>query len=415
VISVVSGTDVPKGLLPIYTSNFGPLAGAGSTCGGNPNVVPGTSCFPQPSLRAVQQNIPTGYVQFWSGGFDYQVLKNSVLSVEYVGSKGTHEYDISNLNAGGYGSAFMGDARTANRINYQYTNINYRGAGGFNSYNGLNMKFQSNNLFNKGLYVNAAYTWAHSIDNLSSTFSDGYSGGYGLGYLDPYAKNLDKGNADYDIRNRFVLSGTWNIPWGNSSNKVESAFLGGWSFSPIFVAHSGYPYSVYDCTNLNLGYTCPRWIPNAPVNQHGGIGNSSQAAVGPNLFNYLNLPLDPTTGIPINAGDALAVPVCQYDYHGNCVYSNDGLPQGHRNAYSGPSYWNFNFVVAKNFKLTERFTLQFRGELYNAFNHSNYYIVTGNLDVEDGTGVTAIQAEKGIPQTGATERRNVQFGLKLNF
>ena len=422
VISVINGTDVQQGNLPIYTSNLGPLAGNGSTCGGNSNVVPGTSCFPNPSLRAVQQNIPTAYVQFWSGALDYQVMKNSVVSVEYTGSKGTHEYDISNLNAGGYGSEFLGDARTANRLNYQYSNINYRGANGFNQYNGVNVKFQSNNLFNKGLYVNANYTWSHAIDNLSSAFSDGYSGFYGLGYLDPYNANLDKGNADYDIRNRFVFSGTWNIPWGaNMSQGWERQVLGGWSFSPILNIRSGLPYSIYDCSNLGaVGYTCPRYIPSQPINQHGGIGNSSLAAVGPNLFNFLPLPIDPSTGTPVGAGDALAVPNCAQLDHGECVYSISGLPQGHRNAYSGPAYWNFNFVAAKTFKLTERFNLQFRGEFYNAFNHSNYYINSPNLDVEAGTGVTAIQAVKGQPPlTGIivppAERRNIQFGLKLNF
>jgi Carboxypeptidase regulatory-like domain/TonB dependent receptor len=420
VISVVNGTDVPKGTLPIFVSNSGPLAGAGSTCGGNPLVVPGTSCFPNPSLRAVQQNIPTAYIQFWSGALDYQVLKNSVLSFEYTGSKGTHEYDIANLNAAGYGSEFLGDALTTNRLNYQYTNINYRGSEGFNEYNGLNVKFQTNNLFNKGLYLNANYTWSHAIDNLSSAFSDGYSSSYGLGYLDPYNANLDKGNADYDIRNRFVLSGTWNIPWGNnSSNAVERQVLGGWSFSPILNIRSGLPYSIYDCSNLGLtGYTCPRWIPSQPVNQNGNVGNTNLSGVAPNVFNYLSLPIDPNTGIPINAGDALAVPNCQYLDHGNCVYSNSGLPQGHRNAYRGPGYWNFNFVAAKTFKLTERFNMQFRAEFYNAFNHSNYYILNGNLDLESGTGVTSVQAEKGIPYgspTNPTERRNIQFGLKLNF
>jgi len=63
--------------------------------------------------------------------------------------------------------------------------------------------------------------------------------------------------------------------------------------------------------------------------------------------------------------------------------------------------------------------MQFRGEFYDAFNHSNYYINSGNLDVESGTGVTAVQAVKGEPGGGlltiAPERRNVQFGLKLNF
>jgi hypothetical protein len=420
VISVTNGTDVPAGTLPIYTSNTGPLAGAGSTCGGSPLVVPGTSCFPTPSLRAVQQNIPTAYVQFWSGAVDYQVLKNSVLSLEYTGSKGTHEYDIANLNAGGYGAAFLGDAVDTNRLNYQYSNINYRGSEGFNSYNGLNVKFQTNNLFNKGLFLNANYTWSHAIDNLSSAFSDGTAGNYGLGYLDPFNANLDKGNADYDIRNRFVLSGTWNIPWGsNASNAVERQVLGGWSFSPILNIRSGLPYSIYDCSNLGAtGYTCPRYIPGEPINQNGSASNST--AVAPNLFNYLPLPIDPNTGTPVNAGDALAVPVCQTLDHGGCVYSISGLPQGHRNAYRGPGYWNFNFVAAKTFKVTERFNMQFRAEFYNAFNHSNYYINAGNLDVESGTGVTAIQAIKGEPGGGLptilpTERRNIQFGLKLNF
>jgi hypothetical protein len=95
------------------------------------------------------------------------------------------------------------------------------------------------------------------------------------------------------------------------------------------------------------------------------------------------------------------------------------LPQGHRNAYTGPGYWNLNFVIAKTFKLNERFNLQFRSEWYDAFNHSNYYINAGNLDVEQGTGVTSIQAIKGEPGGGVLtlplERRNIQFALKLNF
>src|SRR5271169_4746560 len=416
VISVTSGADVPAGSLPIYVANNGPLAGAGSTCGGNPLVVSGTSCFPNPSLRAVQQNIPTAYIQFWSGAVDYQVLKNSVLSFEYTGSKGTHEYDISNLNAGGYGSAFLGDTRTENRLNYQYSNINYRGSNGSKFYSWVNVKLQTNTTFNKRLKLNLNYTWSHAIHNLTSTFSDGANGGYALGFLDPFNANLDKGNADYDIRNRFVLSGTWNVPWGsNMSQAWERQVLGGWSFSPILNIRSGLPFTIYDCSNVGAtGYSLPFYIPGGPINQHGSASNST--AIAPNLFNYLPLPVDPTTGFVVNTGDALAVPNCAQLDHGQCVYSFSGLPQGWRNAYSGPGFWTINFVIAKAFKLTERFNLQFRSEFYNAFNHSNYYITTGNLDVSGG--ISAIQALKGIPYcspTCPTERRNIQFGLKLNF
>ena len=167
-----------------------------------------------------------------------------------------------------------------------------------------------------------------------------------------------------------------------------------------------------------VGYTCPRWIPDQPVNQNGGV-EQLRSAVGPNLFNYLQLPIDPNTGIPVNAGDALAVPNLPVPRPRKLrVQHQRTAARPPQCLHADPGFWNFNFVAAKTFKLTERFNLQFRGEFYNAFNHSNYYIPDGNLDVEDGTGVTAIQAEKGVPHggpTNPTERRNIQFGLKLNF
>ena len=102
----------------------------------------------------MQQNIPTAYVQFWSGAVDYQVMKNSVLSFEYTGSKGTHEYDIANLNAGRLWRGVPGRCPCPNRLNYQYSNINYRGSRtDSTATTALNVKFQTNNLFNKGLYL----------------------------------------------------------------------------------------------------------------------------------------------------------------------------------------------------------------------------------------------------------------------
>ena len=407
VVSLVTGSDLP--VIPIYTDNAGPLSGEG------------TKPLPATSLRAVKQNLQTAYTQFWSAAIDRQVMRNSVLSFEYAGSKGSGLYDIANLNAPGYGSAFMGDARAANRINYQYSNINYRGGEGFSDYNGLNVKFSTSNLFNKGLQLVANYTWSHSTDNLSSTFSDGYSSFYGLGYLNPYAPGLDKGNSDYDTNQRFVISGVWDLPWmKNASNAFARQALGGWSLSPVINIHSGYPFSIYDCTNLtgSSGYTCPRYIPGVPIPGSGQANAST--AVGPDLFNYLPLPLD-ATGVPVGNGNVLAVPVCSGLYGVGCVYSQNGQSIPPRNGFHSPGYWNFDFVTMKNFKLTERFTLQFRGEFYNIFNHSNQYIQASNLDIESGTGVTAIQSVKGSPSAGSfnstllDERRNIQFALKLLF
>ena len=101
-----------------------------------------------------------------------------------------------------------------------------------------------------------------------------------------------------------------------------------------------------------------------------------------------------------------------------CSFSLAGPGPSNRNAYPSPGYWNFNFVFAKSWKLTERFNMQLRGEMYNAFNHHNVYILPYNLDVSGG--LAAVQADRGGvnpagPGTPTDERRNVQFGLKLNF
>ena len=242
----------------------------------------------------------------------------------------------------------------------------------------------------------ANYTWSHSIDNLSSTFSDGYSSFYGLGYLDAYNPGLDKGNADYNTTNRLVVSGVWDLPWmKNSSNAFARQALGGWGISPVILIHSGYPFSIYDCSNLGLGYTCPRWIPGGQVTKGGNAGYAPQGA---NLFTYMNLPMA-SDGTVAGAGDVLAVPNCTGLYGVGCSWSNSGLLPPPRNGFNSPGFWNIDFVTTKNFKLTEKFNLQFRGEFYNLFNHHNNYVLGSNLDIEPGTS-QQIQAERGTPSAG---------------
>jgi hypothetical protein len=82
-----------------------------------------------------------------------------------------------------------------------------------------------------------------------------------------------------------------------------------------------------------------------------------------------------------------------------------------RNQFRGPNYWNVDGGIYKNFKIGERYGLQLRGELFNAFNHANLYISPGTLDVAGG-GVTAT---KGQTQNLNLERRNVQLAVKFTF
>jgi outer membrane receptor protein involved in Fe transport len=419
VVSLISGQDVP-GNLPVFTDNAGPLAGTG------------TKPLPSTSLRAVDQNIATAYAETWNFGIQRQLTAQNVLTIEYAGSHGVHLYDIANINPAGGGNpdgcgsggTYLGDSRCENRLNLQYSNINYRGDQGYSHYDAMNVTLNSTNWANKGLNLTMNYTWSHSLDNLSSTFSEiygGLSGDYYLGYIDPFNPKLDYGNSDFDVRQRFVIGATWDLPWmKNSSNGILRNVLGGWGTGSIIKIRSGAPYSVYDCSNFN-GTSCPLYDGSFLMSPTGG----NQGVAGPNLFNYSAIPGNGSSplngnGVPVTLlGDALGLPTCTGLYHTGCSYTQTpGVAYPERNQFYGPGYWNIDMNFYKNFKLTERFNLQFRGELYNIFNHSNLYILSQNLDVSS-VGSGFIQAERGgiygYAGQPTDERRNIQFALRLQF
>ncbi|MBV8514466.1 MAG: TonB-dependent receptor [Acidobacteria bacterium] len=397
VVSLISGVDVP-GSLPVFTDVAGPLAGTG------------TKALPAVSQRAIDQNLQSAYAETFDLSVDRSVGRG-VFSVAYSGSHGIHLYDISNINVAGTGSTFLGDARAANRLNYQYSNMNFRSDHGYSHYNALNLKYQINNLRNEGLNVAANYTYSHSLDNLSSTFSDGTASNYGLGYLDAFNPKLNYGNSDFDIRHRLNVAASWDMPWlRHSENHVLRAVVGGWGMGTIFNIRTGLPFTLYDCSNFN-GTSCPLWAPGQAVARTG-----SSVATGGNLFNYIALPN--VGGVPVNLGDSQGIPICTGLFHTGCSYTADGAAYPDRNQFGGPGYWNIDANFYKTFQLTERFGLQFRAEMYNILNHSNAYVNAGNQDVSS-MATPFVQTEKGgifgTAGQPTDERRNIQFGLRLTF
>ncbi len=166
--------------------------------------------------------------------------------------------------------------------------------------------------------MSANYTFSHSLDNLSSTFSDGTAGFYSLGYLDAFNPQLNYGNSDFDIRHRFNLGATWEVPWlKNADNKFVRAAFGGWGTGAILNIRSGAPFTVYDCSNSN-DTTCPVYAPSQFV-AHGG----NSVPTGGNLFNYSAIP---TTGSGdslqiADLGNSLGMPNCTGLLHTGCTYT----------------------------------------------------------------------------------------------
>ena len=242
----------------ITSSNSGPLAGAS-----------GSVPLPPTSLRNVDEHIRTAQTQFWDAAIDRQLARSTLISLQYAGARGLHLYDIKNINALGGGNVLLGDpltvggsAPTLTRLTNQYSNINNRGSNGDSYYQAFNIQFQSTNYRNTGLSLVANYTFAHALDDLSTTFSE-TNNAFGLGYTQPFNPGFDHGNGDLDIRNRFVLAPLYQMP--KLSNKLLNATVGGWQVAGIYTVRTGVPFTYFDSTYNNSGYQVARYTPAAGV------------------------------------------------------------------------------------------------------------------------------------------------------
>lgn len=378
VLSLQKGVDITA--LPITTSNFGPLAG----------TTPPTKVIPRGSLRHVREDIVNAYAHFWSAALQHEVGSGNVLSVEYSGSAGRSLYSINPYNQAGAGAFYLGKANPTSRLNEQYSGINARGNDGYSNYRALIVNFDGNNFRNQGIQFTAHYTFGVNKDNLSTTFSEAAFNG-NLGLTNPFNPSLDYGYADADVRHRFVGSAIWDIPLARHADGLRKHLLSGWQVTGIFNARTGTPFTIFDSSNA-LG-SGPRMVANGPITVNV-TADPNQA----NFFNYINL-----AGQPVGA---FINPVC-----GCSDFGPYPANMTKRNQFRGPGIWNFDAGVYKNIKLSERYSLQLRGEMFNAFNHANLYLLVGTNDVANGV----VGATRGLTPNGNLERRNVQLAVKFIF
>ncbi|MDP9050228.1 MAG: TonB-dependent receptor [Acidobacteriota bacterium] len=401
-----SNADVGA-LIPISTGALGSFSSS-SGPSVQKAILPG-------SVRAVDPKIKPAYDQFYTLGIQHQV--NTTLAVEaaYTGERGIHNFSIANYNRSYYGRFYEGDAATyqpsgannTNRLNPQYGAINVRGADGDSYYNGLNLKATGSNLYHQGVTFSFNYTYSHSTDNTSSTFTDGQSNSDvgAVAYLDPYNHAIDHGNSDFDVKHRISVGLIWTVPYFDKSSYLEKAILGGWEFGGIFQASTGTPFTMYDCESNDVT-ACPRaFFLTKPNYQR--TGNSKPVAGQTNTFDYIDFPsytpanyttyADPKLG----KGDLPTI-----------VNGMDAFPgMSARNAFRGPGAMQFDADLNKTFHVTERVGVQLRAELYNVLNHANAYMNFGGTN--DVSQFTYAQTYKNGPNQGSN--RQLQLAGKIIF
>jgi hypothetical protein len=391
----------------------------------------GPQYLPPVELRHLDQNIQVAQTQFWSLAVEHQIARGALVELAYVGAKGDHLYDVANVNQVGAGQVFLGDpvvqsnancsnsgitnidtgiAECLTRPNAQYTNLNMRGSAGSSLYSGLNLRVQMQNLHNTGLSLTGNYTWSHALDELSSTFGDSLQGGSGyigsLGYTSLADPHLDWGSADYDIRQRLTVAPIWQTPWFKQGSEIERQALGGWALSGIYTARGGIPFSVFDGSESETGFTLPRLEPATPF--YSEAVSKKPKTMGPNAFDGLNIPL-PKNFVPLSSTLGIS------DFG---PFPSDMM---HRNSLRGPGAWNFDASLHKTFPLTERVGLEFSADGIDVLNHHNFYANTTTLEYGGETTtplyVQELRGGLGTLATGGNhdERRFGQFALKLGF
>src|SRR3984957_8333571 len=247
------------------------------------------------------------------------------------------------------------------------------------NYNGLQTTLTRQ--FANGIRFQVNYTWAHAIDDASDPFRPQL----GEFVFPPDTNDLkaEKGSSSFDVRNRLVFNYTAELPFGRGKDRLNSGILGrvleGWSWSGIGTFQNGFPFDVF-----------------APGDDSNGTGALQRADFDPNGTRVpITMPLTQTGPNP-----------------GLFSFPAFGGPGNlGRNHFVGPGYKNFDMVIAKNTKLSERFTVEFRSEYYNIFNHPTFQQHDTSLS-EVSFGQSTAEVGRNDGTTGA---RQLQFGMKLHF
>ena len=363
-----------------------------------------------PSLFSISPNILTPYTQQWHLGFQYQLPAQMVINAYYAGSHGSNLYNFYNGNQAVPDSTFCNslpppnntasNCPTAPRRPAQMcdnavppncngvfdTAIDLLRTDGFSNYNSFQLSLQKN--FSHGLQFEASYTYSHALDDASSAALGSLNNG---DFRDQRFPFLEYGNSDFDVRNRFVVSYTYQLPFGNGqkfggdATGFKNQVIGNWQIAGITTASTGNWFTITDAAS-NV---------------------SSSDGGGAVAFNEVR---------PNRVGNPNSRPCMPGQFFNTCAFIDNTINftfgNAGRNIVQGPGYQNWDFSIIKSFPIKESMRFEFRTEFFNIWNHVNPLVEPiGQISEEPQP------LEFGTPQygflQGARDPRFIQFGFKF--
>ncbi len=339
-----------------------------------------------PILFSIDPHIETPFMQQWFMGFQYELPANTVLEISYVGSHGADLFGLFNGNE----AVPTADPNIPTAPRRPDPNIDAGidtlRSNLFSNYNGLQVRLEKR--FSHGLQFEAAYTYSHALDDASNANLGSQNQGDFRLQTAPF---LEYGNADFDVRHRFVLSYIYDLPFGNgqrfggNATGVQNQLIGNWQVTGIVSAQTGNWFTPTDdlvnISNSDCGgavFNCAR--PDVVGNPNG------TPCIPGTIFNTCAFVANTTFGTFGDAG---------------------------RNIIRGPGLQNWDMSFIKEFPVHEQMHFEFRAELFNIWNHPNLTFAdemttNENFSTERGT------SQFGFP-TASRAPRLIQFALKFYF
>jgi len=349
---------------------------------------------PQFNTPAAVVGVESGYkppqMYNWSFAVQRDLGWGTTMDVSYVGTVGRHLYNLQSLNALPYGTNFLPGSihatLTGNRplpANFLrpfqgFADITYQGWFGTTNYHSLQTEVTRR--FSKGLMLTAAWTWSKAMGygDTGATFNPF------LGY-----RSRLYGKMPFDRTHNFVLSYNYDLPKlsGGWSNKFSRAAVDNWQVTGVTSFISGAPQG--------LTYTL---VSGADITGASGSGVDTR--------------VDMVCNATLPKGDRIF-----QTFDTKCAAppsaATFGIGNAPKDVFRGPGINNFDISIAKNWPLwKESRTLQFRFEMYNAFNHTQFSSIdTGARFDARGNQTNTLFGS----YIAAAEPRRVQLGLRFRF
>jgi len=358
------------------------------------------------SPSSVDPNMHTPTVQEWSFTVERGITKDLMFQLGYVGSQAYHLLVSMDRNSahpqvcGDPAGCVSGGIRAANQTGRVPQGTTYMPSTpglrpnpfvsndqswffvGPSSYHGLNVSLVKR--ATHGLTFKANYTFAKALD-LNSAVASSAGENQPQAVMTAYDLKLSKGVAAFSLKHQFNANFSYELPfghgqrWGSASSAVANQLIGGWQWNGIFTSQSGFPFTLR--AGANMSGTGDTTNPDTP--------NRNPAFNGPVIVGKVNQWFNPT---------AFSLPIP--GTFGNVA----------RGSFTGPGLTTFDTSLFKKFRGNERWSVQFRGEVFNIFNHANFG--EPNQTVFSGNNISP---SAGVITSTTTTSREVQFALKLIF